>query len=168
VNKQFPAENERRIFMAFRRVLVKVVPAGIAAVILAVTLNVPLTGFQKQEEGKSLPQEKGRSQFMEGPAVFQAYCAVCHGKNAMGGGPAAGALKTEPPDLTRISQRNGGIFPFERVQKIISGDGPGIRAHGSREMPVWGPIFDEISWDGAPGSFRIFNLTIYIQALQQK
>ena len=154
--------------MAFRRVLVKVVSAAIAAVILAATLNFPLAGFQKQAEGKSLPQEKERSQFVEGPAVFQAYCAVCHGKDARGGGPAAGALKRRPPDLTRMSQRNGGIFPFERVQKIISGKGPGILAHGSREMPIWGPIFDEISWDGAPGSFRIYNLTRYIQDLQQK
>ena len=154
--------------MAFRRVLVKVAPAAIAAVILAVTLNLPLTGFQKQGEGKSLPQVKDRSQFMEGPAVFQAYCAVCHGKNAMGGGPAASALKRRPPDLTRISQRNGGIFPFERLQRIISGKGPGMPAHGSHEMPVWGPIFDEISWDGAPGSVRIYNLTRYIQSLQQK
>jgi mono/diheme cytochrome c family protein len=154
--------------MAFRRVLIKVLPASIAAVILAVRLNFPLEGFQKQAEGKSSTQEKGRSQFMEGPAVFQAYCAACHGKDARGGGPAASALKRRTPDLTRMSRRNGGIFPFERIQKIISGNGPGITAHGSREMPVWGPIFDEISWDGAPGSFRIYNLTRYIQDLQQK
>src|SRR5450759_323207 len=124
--------------MAFRQVRVKVVPAAIAAVILAVTLNFPLAGFQKQAEGKSLTQEKDRNPFMEGPAVFQAYCAVCHGKDARGGGPAAGALKRRSPDLTRMSQRNGGIFPFERVQKIISGKGPGIPAHGSHEMPIWG------------------------------
>ena len=154
--------------MAFRGVLVKVVPVAIAAVILAVTLNFPLAGFQKQAEGKSSTQEKDRSQFMEGPAVFRAYCAACHGKDARGGGPAAGALKRKPPDLTRMINRNGGIFPFERVQKIISGNGPGIPAHGSREMPIWGPIFDEVSWDGAPGSYRIYNLTRYIQDLQQK
>ena len=123
--------------MAFGRVLVKVVPGAIAAVLLAVTLNFPLAGFQEQAEGKSVTQEKDRSQFMEGPAVFQAYCAVCHGKDARGGGPAAGALKRRTPDLTRISRRNGGIFPFESVQKIISGKGPGIPAHGSREMPIW-------------------------------
>jgi mono/diheme cytochrome c family protein len=154
--------------MAFPRVLIKAVAAAIAAVMLAVTLNFPLAGFQKQAEGKSSTQEKDGNQFMEGPAVFQAYCAVCHGKDARGGGPAVGALKRRPPDLTRMSRRNGGIFPFERVQKIISGKGTGIPAHGSREMPIWGPIFDEISWDGAPGSYRIYNLTRYIQDLQQK
>jgi mono/diheme cytochrome c family protein len=168
VNKLFPAENERRLSMAFRGMFVKVAAAAIAAVILVVTLSFPLAGFQKQAEGKSLTQEKDRGQFMEGPAVFQAYCAVCHGKDARGGGPAASALKRRTPDLSRMSQRNGGVFPFERVQKIISGKGPGITAHGSREMPIWGPIFDEISWDGAPGSFRIYNLTRYIQDLQQK
>jgi len=154
--------------MAFRRVLAKGAPATISVIILAVTLNFPLAGFQEQGEAKRLPQEKDRSPFLEGPAVFQAYCAVCHGKNAMGGGPAASALKRKPPDLTLLSRRNGGIFPFEGVQKIISGNGPGIPAHGSREMPIWGPIFDEISWDGAPGSVRIYNLTRYIQSLQQK
>ena len=154
--------------MAFRRVLVRIVPAAVVAVIVAVTMNFPLAGFQRQEEEKNLPQEKRRSPFEDGPAVFQAYCAVCHGKNAKGGGPAASVLKTKPPDLTRMSRRNGGIFPFELVQKIISGDGRVIRAHGSREMPVWGPIFDEISWDGVPGAVRIYNLTRYIQSLQQR
>lgn len=154
--------------MANPRVLVRVVPVAIAAIILAATLSYSLAGFQEPAEGKSSTQDKDRSQFMEGHTVFQAYCAVCHGKDARGGGPAAGALKRRTPDLTRMSRRNGGIFPFERVQKIISGNGPGIPAHGSREMPIWGPIFDEISWDGAPGSFRIYNLTRYIQELQQK
>ena len=154
--------------MASQRLFVKLAPVGVAAVILGLTLNLPLPGFQKQEEAKSLQQQKSRSQFIEGPAVFQASCAVCHGKNGTGNGPAAGVLLRRPPDLTRISQWNGGIFPFERVQKIISGVGPAIRAHGSREMPIWGPIFDENSWDGAPGSVRIYNLTRYIQSIQQK
>ena len=154
--------------MALRRVQAQAVPASIATVVLAVTLHFPLMGFEMQGEGKSLTQEMDRTQFIEGPAVFQAYCAACHGKDARGGGPAAGALKRRPPDLTRMSQRNRGIFPFESVQKIISGKGTGIPAHGSREMPIWGPIFDEISWDGAPGSYRIYNLTRYIQDLQQK
>lgn len=154
--------------MSTQRVLAKVALAAIASIILAVTLHFPLKGFQKQEEGKGLPQEKDGIQLMEGFPVFQAYCAACHGRDAKGDGPAASSFKTKLPDLTRISQRNGGIFPFYRVQRYISGADLVKSAHGSRDMPVWGPIFDDISWDGAPGSIRIYNLTRYIQSLQQK
>src|SRR6187401_2423532 len=44
-------------------------------------------------------------------AMFQSYCAPCHGKSGRGDGPAAAALKKAPADLTKISARNGGKFP---------------------------------------------------------
>jgi len=80
----------------------------------------------------------------------------------------AGSLKTPPSDLTRIAIRNGGAFPLMRVQKIISGDGPQSSGHGTREMPVWGPIFSKITHDVDLGRVRIDNLARYLRDIQQK
>ncbi len=54
-------------------------------------------------------------------AMFQSYCAACHGKTAKGDGPAAAALKKAPADLTKISARNGGKFPEVQVKRYIEG-----------------------------------------------
>lgn len=71
---------------------------------------------------------------------FYSRCAACHGVNGKGDGPIAGVLTVKPADLTRIAERNGGVFPEERVFRMISGlDMPD--AHGAREMPVWGDLF---------------------------
>jgi len=104
---------------------------------------------------------------VKGADLFRAYCASCHGVDAKGDGPAAPALNTKPADLTRIAQRNGGVFPAERVRKIIAGDEV-IYAHGSSEMPVWGPIFHRVEWDQDLGSVRLSNLTKYLESIQQK
>lgn len=104
---------------------------------------------------------------LEGPDIFRSYCASCHGADAKGGGPAAAALKTRVPDLTAISKRNGGAFPAKRVERVIAGDDT-ISAHGSREMPTWGPIFHQIERDRDYGNIRLRNVTKYIESIQQK
>src|SRR6185503_21008192 len=83
---------------------------------------------------------------IQGPNLYQAYCAVCHGANAKGGGPMAPFLKTAPSDLTRISSRNGGMFPRTRVRRIIAGEDSLAGGHGTRQMPIWGPIFSQVAW----------------------
>ena len=57
----------------------------------------------------------------------------------------AKSLKVTPPDLTLISVRNGGKFPMARIQRIISGEEPLPAGHGTREMPLWGPIFSSFA-----------------------
>ena len=57
------------------------------------------------------------------------------------------SLRTPPSDLTRIAARNGGVYPLARIERIISGEEQVPGGHGSRAMPVWGPIFSQISWD---------------------
>ena len=76
----------------------------------------------------------------EAAAEFRTWCAACHGASARGDGPVARALRTEPPDLTGLSQRNGGTFPAEQVRQFIDGRTM-PRAHGTPEMPVWGAWF---------------------------
>ena len=79
----------------------------------------------------------------------------------------ARALKSPPADLTRIAIRNGGTFPLKKVERIISGDSPLEAGHGTREMPVWGPIFSQIAWDVDLGNIRVANLAKYIESLQK-
>ncbi len=105
---------------------------------------------------------------IQGSALFTAYCAVCHGKDGKGDGPMAKALKATPPDLTRLAARNGGKFPTDRVQRIIASRDQTPAGHGTREMPVWGPIFSQIAWDQDLGQIRVYNLAKYLEKLQAK
>ena len=105
---------------------------------------------------------------VEGPALFQAYCAACHGKEGKGDGPAAVTFRATVPDLSQISERNSGTFPDDRIRKIISGEDTSILAHGTRRMPVWGPIFQQIAWDQGLDRLCIANLTKHVESLQTK
>jgi len=105
---------------------------------------------------------------IQGASLYQAHCAVCHGRDAKGGGPMATSLKVSPPDLTRIAARNGAHFPLARVQKIIAGEVPIPAGHGTQEMPVWGPVFSQIVWDQDLGQIRVYNLAKYIEEKQAK
>jgi len=105
---------------------------------------------------------------VKGPDLFRAHCAACHGAGGKGDGPAAAALKTKPANLTVLAKDNGGKFPTEQVQKFISGDDPATQSHGSREMPIWGPIFHQIEDDKDFGNVRLQNLIAYLETIQQK
>ena len=103
-----------------------------------------------------------------GKQMFHAYCASCHGAGGKGDGPAAPALKSQPTDLTALSRNNGGKFPADRLLSILRGQAT-VSAHGSREMPVWGPVF----WHMSEGhetevQQRITNLSRYIESQQAK
>jgi mono/diheme cytochrome c family protein len=104
---------------------------------------------------------------LDGARIFRNYCAACHGADGQGDGPVAPALKTKVPRLSTLAQRNGGIFPAARVRRIIAGDNVPA-AHGSREMPIWGPIFHQIEYDQDLGYVRLQNVTEYLNTLQQK
>ncbi len=103
-----------------------------------------------------------------GQKLYLAHCASCHGADGKGSGPAATALKVPPPDLTTLAKRNKGNFPREHVQKTISGEDV-MSAHGSREMPVWGPVFLGLSGENeAVATSDIDSVTKYIQSIQAK
>lgn len=106
--------------------------------------------------------------------MYHAYCAVCHGKNGEGNGPAASALKIPPADLTLLSKKNNGKFPTERVISILRFGIQEPSAHGTPEMPIWGPLFSSLQSSSMRGpnspevSMRITNLAHYIESLQKK
>jgi hypothetical protein len=59
------------------------------------------------------------------------------------------------------------MFPGEPVFAIIAGE-QGVKAHGTREMPIWGPIFREGEKKQELGKLGLQNVTNYVESLQQK
>ena len=106
-----------------------------------------------------------RIQSVEGVDTFKAYCAVCHGPQAKGNGPAATALKKVPADLTTIAKRNGGKFSAPDVEAVIIGQQV-LASHGSRDMPIWGPVFQALAPDSSFMKLRVLNLVDYIKSIQ--
>jgi mono/diheme cytochrome c family protein len=103
-----------------------------------------------------------------GQEMYVSYCAACHGRDGKGSGPAAKALKVPPSDLTVLARSNQGKFPDAHVYQVIKGDAM-TPAHGSKDMPVWGPVFRALSkGDQATVQLRITNLTNYVESLQVK
>lgn len=50
--------------------------------------------------------------------------------------------------------RHGGAFPKELVESFVTGNrDPLVPAHGSKDMPVWGPIF--LALDPNPTANRV-------------
>src|SRR6266700_2625729 len=111
-----------------------------------------VAGLAAQPQTVPKTQEKTREQLeqliysVQGPDLFRAHCAACHGSDATGSGPMASSLKTRVANLTVLSKNNGGQFPSARVRSTIMGDDV-VRSHGSREMPIWGPIFHQVEAD---------------------
>jgi len=99
--------------------------------------------------------------------MYKNYCAVCHGTEGRGDGPAVGFLKTPPPDLRTLAQRNHGRYPANYVSETMR-LGTGSHAHGTIDMPLWGPLFRTLDTNQALGELRIHNLTVFIESLQQK
>jgi mono/diheme cytochrome c family protein len=140
--------------------------------------GVVCVGMAAQSEAAQKPDEKtaprkGNSaapliQSIQGPDLFRAYCSSCHGTDAKGTGPMVASLKVKPTDLTKIAARSGGTFPRMRMERIISGEEQPATGHGSSAMPVWGPIFSEVTTDVDLGRVRIDNLARYLASIQQK
>ena len=104
---------------------------------------------------------------VKGVDLFKEYCAVCHGTDAKGSGPAADALKKRPADLTQLSRKNGGNFPDLHVINYIKGMDT-VASHGSRDMPIWGNIFSAMSPNQDLVTLRVNNLMEYVKGLQAK
>lgn len=107
---------------------------------------------------------------------FNFHCAACHGTDGKGDGPVADLLKIQPPDLTRIAERNGGIFSEDAVFETIAGGNMPL-SHGTREMPIWGNLFigetldrsvsvEEAQEAVAEATDRIKRLVKYLHTIQ--
>lgn len=112
-----------------------------------------------------------------GQAEYVRSCAACHGPTGKGNGPVADTLNRAPTDLTKLSAANNGVFPVSRIYEVIDGRSA-IRAHGTREMPVWGETYmAQLRYPGSTLSpeamdaivrARILGLIEHISTLQGK
>jgi mono/diheme cytochrome c family protein len=108
---------------------------------------------------------------LSGVEMYERLCSSCHGVDARGDGPVAPLIKIGVPDLTRLAARDGGEFPTEDVRRVIDGR-TDRRAHGPRDMPVWGwQLYDASSTDAAGERARtnsmIDRLVEYLRSIQR-
>jgi len=133
--------------------------------ILGLAAFLMTAGAQTRPAIKEVPAKMTRS--LDGKELYRQYCAVCHGIDAKGAGPAAAALKRAPTDLTGLSSAHGGKFPVLAVKFSITG-GENVMEHGTREMPMWGSVLTESGQQRAMGQMRVQALLDYIEQIQAK
>ena len=139
---------------------------------LLLAVAIAWIGFSgPSARSQTVPKSKRQLEHLiysvKGGDLFRAHCAACHGADGAGSGPLASALKSKVPDLTVIARNSGGQFPSERVRGTILGEDV-VKSHGSREMPIWGPIFHQVEADQDFGNVRVENLVKYLQSIQKK
>jgi len=133
---------------------------------LTATLAVGMS-YADQSTGKiTIPVTKTSP--TSGKQMYSNYCAPCHGLNGKGQGPVSAALKASPTDLTLLSNTNHGKFPDTHIVSVLE-NGLQIPAHGSVEMPVWGPILGKMNQSNPQDRMlRISNLSRYLETMQAK
>jgi mono/diheme cytochrome c family protein len=102
----------------------------------------------------------------QGRALYLRYCASCHGLMGEGDGPIARALSTPPANLRLLSDRYGNPLPEDQVARFIDGRAE-VKAHGPRDMPVWGERFYfETGGNEREVKARIAKLVAFLQSIQ--
>jgi mono/diheme cytochrome c family protein len=113
------------------------------------TLALSTASFAATADPPKVPEALDPSQAARGQVIYQRFCSACHGAAGRGDGPVAAGLRSEPPDLTRMAERNGGVFSYDKVSRAIDGR-DNVQMHGSPDMPVWGEVFAETKGTDAP------------------
>ena len=127
----------------------------------SVMLTASFVGFAVTQAGAQTDQAP------TGAYLFRTYCASCHGVNALGDGPLATAMRRKPANLTEILKRHDGVFPSDKVFRIIDGRTK-VPGHGGSDMPVWGDAFSRSLDGGDPVSVkaRIDALVAFLETIQ--
>jgi mono/diheme cytochrome c family protein len=126
-------------------------------------LVIPVAGMHAEE--------------LAGKQDYMQFCAGCHGVDGTGMqaiGKKGWEYPVPPPDLTHMSQSNGGYFPYVKVRKIIDGrpEKANQRGHYEGDMPVWGRVFVDQSNGNdihkeAVAKMRILNIVDYLVSIQE-
>jgi mono/diheme cytochrome c family protein len=144
------------------------------SIILLGTLVVAAGLCLAQEQAATKPVVKQTPIKQTSPAsgkeMYLAYCAPCHGADGKGNGPAALSMKVVPTDLTQLSKKHDGKFPANSLASTLKfGSSATAGAHGSADMPVWGPLFQSLDrFHDTSVQQRVSNLVSFIETLQTK
>jgi mono/diheme cytochrome c family protein len=124
-------------------------------------------GYANETKGKvTVPVERVNP--TDGKLMYTSYCAPCHGAEGRGNGPVAGALKSQPTDLTTLAKSNNGKYPDSHVVSVLR-FGSTLPAHGTAQMPVWGQLLGKMdNVHTQETQLRITNLSRYLHSLQVK
>jgi mono/diheme cytochrome c family protein len=154
------ASSGERWGRALRRVV------RIAALLIMIASLVGIAYAQDESSANAPGASSGKRDFMK-------YCARCHGADGKGHGPDLYILSgVHPSNLTILTEKNGGVFPYQKVVDII--DGRKVPpSHKRLDMPFWGVQFQESGKEFTPQSdakvkARIDNLAKYIETIQVK
>ena len=75
-------------------------------------------------------------------------------------------LTTPPTNLRQLSERYGNPLPADQIARYIDGR-TDVRAHGPRDMPVWGTRFySEGRGSKSQVKGLIASLVAYLQSIQ--
>lgn len=138
-----------------RRAILLPCLAGVMTLLLAVP------GVLAAQAASSPDAAKAAS----GAKTFRVYCGSCHGREARGDGPLAKDLRVKPANLTELSKRNDGEFPFEMVIDTID-HGRSVRAHGTEDMPAWGNAFEMTEQTEQAAKAKMEELAHYLWSIQ--
>ena len=122
----------------------------------------PLLGFSLLIGTAALA---GSDDVAQGRALYRRYCASCHGFTGEGDGPMARSLSTPPTNLRLLSDHYGSPLPEDQIARFIDGRAD-VKAHGSRDMPVWGQRFYAEDGSKRLVKDRIVKLVAYLQSIQ--
>ncbi len=138
----------------------------IVPVIILALMTMASAQDQAKPEIKHVPIKQTSP--ASGAEMYKTYCAVCHGTDGKGSGPAAEALKVPPSDLTTMATKNGGKYPAMKVTAMLHGEEV-LAAHGTKDMPIWGNLFRSMSaGHEAEVQQRVTNLNKYVESIQKK
>jgi mono/diheme cytochrome c family protein len=104
-----------------------------------------------------------------GAAQYANYCASCHGE--IGADGAVTGRKPDAPDLTALAAHFGAPLRRDELASFIDGRRD-VRAHGARDMPVWGARLYE-SYPQTPGTEAVRGGTVellvdYLASVQRR
>jgi len=127
-------------------------------VFVAVVLGLVVSGFNTTAQCQAT-----------GKHDFDTLCAPCHGTTGTGEG--RDLTEANPPDITQLSRRNGGKFPFDEVYRNVDGrDMKG--SHKRFGMPFWGDYLQKQDQKNTPVSNaavkqRITAIVRFVETLQK-
>lgn len=129
----------------------------------APAVSSPLQGEAGRDETEINARMRERGRFL-----YELYCSDCHGPSGRGDGPAAADMDPGPADLSLLSRRAGGEFPFLEAYEVIDGRSR-METHQRHGMPVWGLRFQERDKDTSQADEirgRILQLLHYLRSIQ--
>ncbi len=132
---------------------------------LTLALLTPMLGAAADDAKAPVALDTSRA--FQGQVIYQRFCSACHGSGGAGDGQLSNGLRSKPTDLTRLAEKNKGVFPYDKVARAIDGRDT-VRMHGPSDMPVWGEVFAKTQGTDAPDANEaVARISHYVWSIQK-